>query len=48
MADPAALEVDRAEALVKRKAETARLLSHREELENVGKTRLFEAALDCH
>jgi hypothetical protein len=48
VADAPAVEVDRAEAVVERESEASRLLSHREQLEDVGEARLLEATLDGH
>ena len=48
VADAPVLEVDVAEVVPMRDAQTARLLPHREELQHVGKARLFEAAANGH
>src|SRR4029078_9168971 len=48
VADAAFVEIDVAEVVPVRDSETACLLAHRQELQHVRKTGLFEASLDRH
>ena len=48
VADAALVEIDVAEAVAMRDAQTARLLSHREELQHVREARLLEASTNRH
>src|SRR5688572_12805654 len=48
VADASLVEVDVAEALPMRDAQTAALLAHREQLEHIGEARLLETSLDRH